>query len=43
VIKLQHHVDTTKEDLRRLVADLNMDKEYRVAIKVRLNNPGSML
>ena len=48
VIKLQNHVDCTKEELRKLVADLDMDKEYRVKIKVsiagvpNLHNPISV-
>ena len=33
-IKVQNKVDTSKDEIRKLVADLEMDKEYRVSIKV---------
>ena len=34
IIKVQNKVDTSKDEIRKLVADLEMDKEYRVSIKV---------
>ncbi len=34
VIKLQHGVDVSKDEIRRLVADLDMDKHYKISIKV---------
>ena len=35
VLKLQNKVDISKDDIRKMCADLDMDKEYKVAIKVR--------
>ena len=34
VIKLQNGVEVSKDELRRLVADLEMDKHFKVSIKV---------
>ena len=34
VIKVQNGVDCTKNDIRKLVADLDMDKHYKIKIKV---------
>lgn len=33
VIKVQQKVDITKDEIRRLVADLHMDKEYKISIQ----------
>ena len=35
VIKLQNGVEVSKDEIRRLVADLDMDKNYKISIKVR--------
>ena len=34
VIKLQNGVEVSKDELRRLVADLEMDKQFKISIKV---------
>ena len=34
VIKLQNGVEVSKDEIRRLVADLFMDKDFNVSIKV---------
>ena len=34
VIKLQNGVEVSKDELRRLVADLDMDKNFKISIKV---------
>ena len=36
VIKLQNGVEVSKDEIRRLVADLDMDKEYKISIKVSI-------
>ena len=37
VIKLQNKVEVSKDEIRRLVADLKMDKNFKIAIKVLHN------
>ena len=34
VIKLQNGVEVSKDEIRRLVADLDMDKDFKISIKV---------
>ena len=34
VIKLQNGVEVSKDEIRRLVADLDMDRDYKISIKV---------
>lgn len=36
VIKLQNGVDVSKDEIRRLVADLDMNKDFKISIKVTL-------
>ena len=36
VIKLQNGVEVSKDEIRRLVADLEMDKQFKISIKVSL-------
>ena len=38
VIKLQNGVEVSKDEIRRLVADLDMDKEYKISIKVSIRS-----
>lgn len=39
VIKLQNGVEVSKDELRRLVADLEMDKHFKVSIKDFMKEP----
>lgn len=39
VIKVQNKVDTSKDEIRKLVADLEMDKEFRISIKDFMTAP----
>ena len=41
VIKLQNGVEVSKDEIRRLVADLDMDKGYKISIKVRVKSSES--
>lgn len=36
VIKLQNGIEVTKDEIRLLVADLDMDRHYKVSIKVMI-------
>jgi len=37
VIKLQNHVDTSKEDIRKLAEDLDVDRDGKINIKVEIS------
>lgn len=37
VIKLQNGVDVSKDEIRRLVADLDMNKDFKISIKVNIS------
>merc|ERR1712001_388952 len=39
VIKLQNGVEVSKDEIRRLVADLDMDRDYKISIKEFLSEP----
>merc|ERR1712080_478402 len=39
VIKIQNKIDTSKDEIRKLVADLEMDKEFRISIKDFMTAP----
>jgi hypothetical protein len=36
VIKLQNGIEVSKDEIRRLVADLDMDRNYKISIKVTI-------
>lgn len=39
VIKVQNKIDTSKDEIRKLAADLDMDKDFRISIKDFMTAP----